>query len=341
VSVKRYQEEIVKRMPHVRFNRMEYSYSRNIAVAVATRVWYAARIFFGLSKGSVKHITWFELSHLLLIPSMDRTVVTVYDIIPFERAGDMSFFARMRTWANSIAVKRARRVVTISDYSAAKIHEVLGVPKEHIFVVKPGLDASHFKPGRKDASSWGAKRRQVLLYVGSEDPRQNVDKIIRAVAILKKKYPRILFLKAGNPQWPSAREKLVSLVQELGLQDSVRFLGYVPEEKLPSLYSSADVAVYPCSSAGWGLPPAEAMACGTPVVASGIGPLPEVTGYCAIRINPGSEREIASAIDRILSDKKLALRMSACGIRRSAAFSWGNAASKMDSIYRGLLEEGG
>jgi len=337
-GIKRYQDEIHGRMPSARLNRIEYIASKNRLAAIAKKLFFPLSVLFSLKKGNVKHITTQYLAYLCFLPGMGNSIVTVYDTVFIERKNDFPFFTRILISADIAGIRRAGAVITISDYSAAQIEKLLGVPKEKIFVVKPGMDLKFFTRRAHEPEKWGAKGKPVILSLGSEDPRQNVDKVMKAVALLKNEYPSIRMLKAGNPQWKGGRESLVSLSEKLGISERVLFLGYVPEEKLPSLYSSADVFVYPCSSTGWGLPPAEAMACGTPTVASRVPPLPEVVGDGAFLVNPESEEEIAAAIRRLLEESKLRAKLAKNAKAHLSKFSWGKAAKETENVYRKVLE---
>ena len=112
------------------------------------------------------------------------------------------------------------------------------------------------------------KDQKFILYVGFDNPGKKLNFLLRSLAKLKKKLPNIKLLKIGYSQSYGARKQLLSIIREMGLQNDVIFLGYVSEEELPKWYNASDLLVYPCLYAGFGLPPLEAMACGTPVITS-------------------------------------------------------------------------
>ena len=122
------------------------------------------------------------------------------------------------------------------------------------------------------------------------------------------------------------------------IQNKIRFLGYLPQEELPFLYSGADVFVFPSLWEGFGLPPLEAMACGTPVVTSHVSSLPEVVGDAAILVDPNSALEIADAIYQILIDEHLALSLRSEGLTQAAKFTWSNTALQTYKVYESTVK---
>lgn len=140
-------------------------------------------------------------------------------------------------------------------------------------------------------------------------------------------------LKIGNPQWPKAREKLEKLIKELNLKEDVIFLGYVPTEELPKFYNAADLFVYPSLYAGFGLPPLEAMACGTPVITSNLSSLPEVVGNAGIMINPYDKNQLVKAMYKVLTDKNLRENLIKKGLERAKIFNWEKAARETLRVY--------
>ena len=336
-GIKRYQDEIHSRIPAARLNRIEYLQPGSRPLSLARRAIFPFEVLLKARKGKIKHFTSQYLAYLLFLPGMGNSVVTVYDTIFLERYADFSPLLRLFIKLNILGIKRAKRIITISDYSAERICRLLGVEKARIEVVKPGMDLGFFSRAAHRPGDWGAKGSPVVLSLGSEEPRQNMDRVILAVHMLKKEFPGIFFLKAGNPQWRGGREELVALVKKLGLSDRVLFLNYVPDKKLPSLYSSADVFVYPCSSTGWGLPPAEAIACGTPTVTSKARPLPEVVGGGALKVDPQDVGEIAGAVRRLLRNGRLAKSLLRKGRKHLGTLTWGAAARKTEEAYRRML----
>ena len=335
-GMKRYQDEIHRRMRGFKLNRIEYDPPQGRVFSLLRALSFPLQVFASVKKGAPKHITTQFLAYLLFLPGMENSVVTVYDTIFLDRYGDFSLPARLFIRLNAAALRRAKRIITISDHSASRISGLMHIPMRRICVAKPGLDSKRFRPCKKSAEyrKFGSP---VVLALGSEEPRQNMDKILAAISELETEFPGIVLLKAGNPQWRGGRGRLLSIASQLGISSRVIFLGYVPESHLPHLYSSSDVFVYPCSSAGWGLPVAEAMACGTPVVTSDRESLPEVAGGCSLPVNPQDASAIAAAVRKVLRSPELRSALRKCGIRRVKALSWKAAAEQTRRIYESML----
>ncbi|MGB9133330.1 MAG: glycosyltransferase family 1 protein, partial [Methanosarcina sp.] len=177
---------------------------------------------------------------------------------------------------------------------------------------------------------------KVILYVGSEQPRKNVPFLLEAISQLKKRIPEIKLLKIGNSQVPGAREKLVELIETLGLQEEVIFVGYVSENDITKYYNAADLFVYPSLYEGFGMPPLEAMACGTPVVTSNVTSLPEVVADAAITIDPHEVNAFVEAMYNVLTDEKLRENMIDKGLKRAQLFNWERSAEEMHRVYKQL-----
>jgi glycosyltransferase involved in cell wall biosynthesis len=161
--------------------------------------------------------------------------------------------------------------------------------------------------------------------------------LIKAFAQLKKKIPGIKMVKIGESQGYRGRENILKLINDLHLQEDVIFVGYVPEEDMPKWYNAADILVYPCAYAGFGLPPLEAMACGTPVITSNTTSLPEVVGDAGIMINPQDIELMADEMYDVLTNDTLKDNMTNKGLKRAKLFNWDKAAHKTLNIYGEFL----
>ncbi|MCL4534357.1 MAG: glycosyltransferase family 4 protein, partial [Bacteroidetes bacterium] len=175
-----------------------------------------------------------------------------------------------------------------------------------------------------------------ILYLGTLEPRKNVERLIEAYARLKRagEIPHKLVL-GGARGW--LYDRIFARVHELSLEEDVLFTSYIPYHELPLWYNLADIFIYPSLYEGFGLPPLEAMACGTPVVTSSGSSLPEVVGAAAMTVDPLDVSAIASAIARVLNEPSLRERLKAEGPRRAARFSWTNAAEQTLKTYHSVL----
>lgn len=269
------------------------------------------------------------------------SVVTIHDLIyyldPGACPGKMAhLYARLvfRKVAGS-----AKRILTVSEYTRKDIVEHLGVHPDKVVVTYPGVD-EFYRPERDSASLERVRKRysidgDYILYVGNHGVNKNLHRLLKAFAVLKNRKSAALIL-AGNKD--PRRQDLYNLPSVLGIEDKVRFIGKVPEEDLPALYTMAKVFVFPSLYEGFGLPPLEAMACGTPVVSSTATSLPEVVGDAGVQTDPYDPGAIAGALDKVLSSKALQSELREKGFKRAAQFSWLECAKMTVQVYREALQ---
>jgi glycosyltransferase involved in cell wall biosynthesis len=181
-------------------------------------------------------------------------------------------------------------------------------------------------------------RRPYILYVGTIEPRKNLLTLIRSYDELLKSSPhRPQLVLCGGRGWLD--EGVFKLVEELGLQNHVRFTGYVDDIDLPALYSAAAVFVYPSLYEGFGLPPLEAMACGTPVITSNSSSLPEVVGKAGLMHDPYNYRALTECIIRLFDDVSTYDHFKQAGLEQASHFSWERVARETQVVYDELTEK--
>jgi glycosyltransferase involved in cell wall biosynthesis len=285
---------------------------------------------------NIKHITTQEFAYIQNSLEMDKTIITCHDLIPWVYENDRSKF-----WKDNInGLKKADTIITISEFSKNEIIKNLDYPPKNIHIVKDAVDHSRYYLNRNKHISNQfniSDNQKIVLYVGSEMPRQNVPNLIKAFALLKKKVPDIKLVKIGESQSYGARNTILKLIKELDLQNDVKFIGYVPEEDMPKWYNASDILVYPCDYAGFGLPPLEAMACGTPVITSDTTSLPEVVGGAGIMIDPKDVKLMSDKMYDVLTDNALNENMVTKGLKRVKLFNWDESAQKTKKIYDTLI----
>jgi glycosyltransferase involved in cell wall biosynthesis len=175
-----------------------------------------------------------------------------------------------------------------------------------------------------------------LLHVGSNAFYKNVEAIIQAIPLLRRRLDdRVTFIKVGERFTPAQRE----LIEKLAVSDAVKHLGWVPDDELPSVYAAADVLLMPSLLEGFGLPVLEAMAASTPVVASNRGSLPEVVGDAALLVGPEDVEAFADAVVRLFTDTLLRTELISRGFQRAQQFTWDRAARAILDVYRSVDAE--
>jgi glycosyltransferase involved in cell wall biosynthesis len=262
-------------------------------------------------------------------------VLTVHDL-SFLRHPEWFRVDRAAYYSYAIrrSVRLARRIIADSRATATDLESLLGVSPARIDVVPLGVGAE-FQPAT--AERVDAVRKQYdlpeafFLYVGTHEPRKNLARLVEAWNSIADEYPQDLVL-AGRAGWKSAH--LTAAIAASPHAARIHRPGYVPRRDLPALLSAADAFVYPSLFEGFGLPPLEAMACGTPVLTSATSSLPEVVGNAAVLVDPTDIASIADGLLRVLAEAT-ALRQH--GPQRAAAFTWERCAAATIAIYRAAL----
>jgi glycosyltransferase involved in cell wall biosynthesis len=208
-------------------------------------------------------------------------------------------------------------------------------------VVYCGIDAA-FRPLTEDqVAAFRSERslpQRFILFVGTIEPRKNVARLIEAFADLRSAISDLRLVIGGAKGW--FYEDVFARVEELGLEDEVLFPGYLPASELPLWYNAAELFVYPSLYEGFGLPPLEAMACGTPVVTANTSSLPEVVGDAGLAVDPLDIEGLAEAMKQVLGDDSLQQEMKVRGLRRARGFSWAKTAQETVQVYRQVMELG-
>ena len=267
-------------------------------------------------------------------------VVTLHDLSFVKHPGLHTPLNRANLrWIAPRAVGHAARVITDSEATARDAASLLGVPAEKLRPIHPGCDLERFRPGAapEDAAALArlGVRPPYLLFVGTREPRKNLVSLIRAFAALPvERFPHRLVL-AGSPGWRNHEAE--RLLQRSDVALRVEQLGRVDDRDLPALYRGADALVYPSLDEGFGLPPLEAMACGTPVVTSNVSSLPEVVGEAALTVAPQDLAALSGAMRAVLEDRDLRARLVAEGPRRAARFTWASTARATAAVYAEAL----
>ena len=236
------------------------------------------------------------------------------------------------------STKRADHLLTVSEFSKSEMVSYLKLDPSRITVVPNGVDFSRFHTGYsveriQEVSKKLGLDGDYFLYLGTLEPRKNIPRLIEAYALLQKKLGKVpLLVLAGRKGW--LYESIFERVKELGLEKDVIFAGYVSNEDTPPLMAGAKAFVFPSLYEGFGMPPLEAMACGTPVIVANTASLPEVVGDSGLYVDPFDIESMVEAMERIVLDAELCKRLSLSGIEHASQFTWDNSGKILASVCR-------
>lgn len=270
-----------------------------------------------------------------------KIVATVHDLAPiiYPRFYKYRYLERVGLSQSLILLgKVADAIIAISQNTARDLMSVVNIPKDKIRVIYQGVGGA-FKPMDKDmcrkaiAEIYGVKRKYVL-YVGTMHPRKNLKTLVLSYALSRKQglEHELVLAGRGGDEEPEIRR----LASESNINSHVQTVRDVPYKHLPYLYNAADVFIYLSLYEGFGLPVLEAMACGTPVIASNASSLPEVVGDAGILVNPRDIEETSQALVDLLENGELRSELSAKGIQRAGCFRWADTIQKTLDVYRCL-----
>ncbi|MDX2152645.1 MAG: glycosyltransferase family 1 protein [Bryobacteraceae bacterium] len=277
-------------------------------------------------------------------------VVTIHDMssIVYERRAG---------WRNTFELYRFRqgllqadRVIAVSEATQRDVEQVLGIPASRIRMIYSAPDPRFLAEpeGRNRGDHLRILERYginypFLLYVGNIRPQKNIPRLVEAFAVLRgdlESHPaykdlRLIIIGDEISRYPQVRRAVI----QTRVEQSVRFLGFVPIETLRVLYETAAAFVFPSLYEGFGLPPLEAMACGTPVVASNVSSLPEVVGDAAIGVNPENVFDIARGLREVLLDADLRSELRQRGFEQVKRFNWDWTARRVLETYKEVARD--
>ncbi len=271
----------------------------------------------------------FHSSKLIHPPRRAKLTATIYDLtcwlvpethLPATVAAEHRFAEKI--W------QRADGLIAISENSRNDAVRLLRIPEEKICVIYPGVPEVYSSVSQDVVDAVRRKyglAHPYLLYVGTIEPRKNVGLLLDAYSGLSPSVAGEFDLVVAGPRGWSGPTTLARLNSP---SKNVRYLGYVPEIELPSLFAGATAFVYPSLYEGFGFPVAQAMVAGIPVITSGVSSLPEITAGAALLVDPRSQAELRAAIENILTAPALRARLSAAGRIQSRRFSWPDGARR-------------
>lgn len=284
-------------------------------------------------------VTLFHAPHYVLPPLVScPSVVTIHDCIHlmFPQYLPNRFALTYARTFLSLAARRATRVITVSESSKRDILRFVDTAPDKIDVIYNAYDERFGEEPREEDVVRVRERYQLqdefVLYAGNVKPHKNVERLIDAFHLVRQRgldHLKLVVIGDEVSHYASLRRA----VHRYNLHRYVRFLGYMPEDTLAIMYRLAGVFVFPSLYEGFGLPPLEAMASGTPVVVSNVSSLPEVAGDAAILVNPLDPSDIADGIVRVLTNDDLRRDLRRKGVERARQFSWEASARRVREIY--------
>lgn len=280
--------------------------------------------------------------HVAPILLSSRSVVTIHDMTLFSLPAQhirtkRLYFSKLMPFI----ARKADKIIADSECSKRDIMRILKIPETKIKVIYLGVDGV-FRPIKDPRRLVHIRRKyqivsNFILYAGVLEPRKNLGRLIKAFHKLRQeKKLECQLVIAGKKGW--SYSKVFQLVEDLELGRDVIFTGYVSDDDLVLLYNAAELFVYPSLYEGFGLPPLEAMACGTPVIASNVSSLPEVVSDAGLLVNPYDERGIGNAIYEALTNEGLRKEMGEKGLRRARLFLWEKTARETLQVYQEVLD---
>lgn len=269
-----------------------------------------------------------------------RSVITIQDL-------SFLLYPQLHTRQNRLKlqilvpsmVRRANLIIVPSESTRKDLTRLLHIPENKVVVLPHGID-EQFRPASKEAVTSVNKKYNTggrfILALGTIEPRKNIGRLIEAYALLHSwQIPHRLVI-AGRRGW--LQDDLEAMRIPKGLAENIIIPGFIPEEDMVALYTAASVLAYPSIYEGFGLPPLEAMACGTPVICSNSSSLPEVVGDAAVQVDPSDSQALAHALREMLEDEVLRASFQEKGLARARLFSWDETARKTIDAYQTCLK---
>lgn len=270
-----------------------------------------------------------------------KKVITLHDIIPLRMPETVSDrYLKIFNDELPKILDNCDGIITVSDFSKNDIAKEFNFPSKNIYVT-PLAAQDIYKPmSKRESKALVTKKYGIeedfILYVGGFSPRKNIIGLIEAYSNLSNKLKDTFKLVITGKKGPSY-SKYKSRTEELNVSNNVIFTDFIPIEDMPLFYNATEVLVYPSFYEGFGLPPIEAMACGTPVIVSNVTSLPEVCYESALFIDPNDVDSLTYDIERVLSNSLLRLTMVKKSLTRSKTFSWNKTALNTLSAYESIL----
>ena len=330
------------------------------------RLWTRIALPFALYTARQKPDLFFSPSHYLprFLPSKIKKVVVIFDLsfLHFPEMFNRDDLWKLKNWTK-FSVNNADCIVTISKFSKEDIYKEYSTPKKKITIAYPGYDKEKFRVQSLEFRVGEVKKKynvgdNYLIYIGTIQPRKNIIRLMEAFGnaihlegvkthlrgVRERSKNELELVIVGKHKGEGKQgwkyEDILKSPQKLGIESRVKFLGFVPTDELAFLISGATAFIQPSLYEGFGIPVAEAMACGVPVIVSDVSSLPEVVGQAGLLVNPYSVDQMEQAIRTIVADKKLRKKYSKAGLERVKMFSCGKMAKEVLKVFDRVEKKG-
>jgi len=272
-----------------------------------------------------------------------KKIVTIHDLIPYilpETVG-RSYLSKFLKEMPRI-IELSDGIITVSECSKKDILKFFPIDEDKVFVTPLAAD-SKYKPLNKTECQETLKKdydinKPFILYIGGFSPRKNVASLMTAFSKILKNLDTehdLVIVGANKDEGGSLNE----LSSDLNIQSNIKFTGFVPEDLLPVFYNACEVFAYPSLYEGFGLPPLEAMSCGTPIITSNISSIPEVVGDGGILIDPFNMKNLMYSLEALLNDNEIKNELASKALKRASDFSWKKTSEKTIEVYNKILYE--
>lgn len=307
------------------------------------RLWTRIALPLALFTAKQKPDIFFSPTHYIprFIPGSIKKIVTIFDLsfLHFPEMFTKKDLWKLKNWTK-FSIENSDSIVTISNFSKQDIIKQYGISKNKtslmfrnkITVAYPGYDKEKFAGYRPQATG-----KNYIIYIGTVQPRKNLTRLIEAVSRIENLNLVVVGKTTGKGKQGWMYEDILKAPKDFGIEDRVKFLGFVPTDELQTLLVGAIAYIQPSLYEGFGIPVVEAMASGVPVIVSNVSSLPEVVGKAGLLVDPYSVDQIEQAIRTITTDKKLQQKYSKAGIIQAKKFSWDKMAKTVLKIFEGTV----
>jgi glycosyltransferase involved in cell wall biosynthesis len=303
------------------------------------RLWTRIALPLALFTAKQRPNLFFSPTHYIPRFTSVKTIATIFDLsyLHFPEMFNRDDLWKLKNWTK-YSIENSKHIITISKFSKKDIIENYHINANKITVAFPGYDKNIFR--KLDDKDEVKKLKQkynisknYIIYISTIQPRKNLSRLIEAFVKIDDLVLLVVGKTTGQGKKGWKYQEILDLPQKLGIEEKIIFAGYVPSEELPYLINGAVAFVQPSLYEGWGIPVAESMACGVPVIVSNVSSLPEVVGKAGLFVDPYSVTQIEQAIRTISTDKKLHAKLSKESLLQAKKFSWDKMAKQVLKVF--------